>query len=112
MIADKQNTAPPTSETTTVAAPVTPKTGAKTAAAKGRARGPAIRLENSDQLLGLLDGSAATTAQGKVTVNPKRAGKSAGGPGRAAFAPHQPNEPPSPRRERRSERPLAGRSND
>ena len=46
----------------------------KTAAAKGR--GPiAINLKNTDQLLDLLEGSSATTANGKVIVSPKRGAK-------------------------------------
>ncbi len=47
----------------------------KTATTKGRGRSIAINLKNTDQLLDLLEGSTATTAKGKVIVNPKRVAK-------------------------------------
>ncbi len=47
----------------------------KTATAKGKGRSIAINLKNTDQLLALLEGSAATTAHGKVIVNPKSVAK-------------------------------------
>jgi hypothetical protein len=94
--------------------------------AKGRGRPVAITVENSDQLLGLLEGPAATTAKGKVTVNAKAAARrEAGNRGRT-----QPNEslnlPASPKENRRDShgvdssnsstetaiRTIAGRRND
>ena len=47
----------------------------KTAAPKGRGRSIAIHLKDTDQLLDLLEGSTATTANGKVIVNPKAGAK-------------------------------------
>ena len=99
----------------------------KAPSAKGRGRPVAIIVENSDQLLGLLEGPEATTAKGKVTVNAKTAARrQVGNRGRT-----QPNEalnsPASPKENRRDSqavdsssrrrtdatvRAIAGRRND
>jgi hypothetical protein len=67
-------------------------------------------VENSDQLLGLLEGPGATTAKGKVTVNAKTAARrQAGSQGRT-----QPNEAlnsPASAKENRRDNPAVDSSN-
>ena len=87
-VAVKNAPAAATSPTTeTIVSPSRTASG-KAPSAKGRGRPVAIIVENSDQLLGLLEGPGATTAKGKVTVKAKTAARrQAGNRGRT-----QPNE--------------------
>ena len=87
-VAVKNAPAAATSPTTETNVSPSRTASGKTPSAKGRGRPVAITVENSDQLLGLLEGPGATTAKGKVTVKAKTAARrQAGNPGRT-----QPNE--------------------
>ena len=99
----------------------------KAPSVKGRGRPVAITVENSDQLLGLLEGPGATTAKGKVTVNAKTAARRQAGnrshpqPNEALNSPASANEnrrdsdgvdSSSSRRTDATIRAIAGRRND
>ncbi len=82
--------------------PRTGTAGGRNAAA--RARAVAINLENSDQLLGLLERSGAKTANGKVTVSTKGGTKTSPRRGSGDIGRHQPNDSSHLRQDRRINR--------
>ena len=93
-----------------------PQPARGSAAARGKGRPTAIRLENSDQLLGLMEGSEATTAKGKVTVRLPKPSRPTTGPALVKQPNGIPNPPtvgkPPVARPHPVTRPIAGRQSD
>ena len=89
--ADHSTASPSTTGPTTL--PATRTLSGRTASANGRGRVVSIALENTDQLLGVLEGPEAATTRGKVTINAKgMAKKTAPRPGIEDFVPRQPKD--------------------
>ncbi len=96
--------------TTPAADPATTPTatsGRKIPGARGRSGTVALKVQNTDQLLELLEGSGATTANGKVTVKAGAGRKTGAQPRTSSNLPasgsqrdHQPKIPNVPRTER------------